>query len=87
MCICSQGMSSQGIKAYTNISIICTSTIVDSCEAYAVALCGGEQMLSGRLVHEGRGDCYCCLVAAIMRVREAKAMSASFCIGVACKLM
>ena len=55
MCICSQGMSSQGIKAYMNISTVYTSTIVDSCEAYVAALCGGEQRLRGRLVHEGQG--------------------------------
>ena len=48
-------MSSQGIKAYMNISTVYTSTIVDSCEAYVAALCGGEQRLRGRLVHEGQG--------------------------------
>ena len=56
MCICIQGMSSQGIKAHTNISTVFISTfIVDSCEVYMVVLCGDEQRVSRRLVHE-EGD-------------------------------
>ena len=56
MCICIQGMSSQGIKSHTNISTVFISTIiVDSCEVYMVVLCGGEQRVSRRLVHE-EGD-------------------------------
>ena len=55
MCICIQGMSSQGIKVYINISTVFTSTIVDSYEAYMVVLCGGEQRVSRRLVHEEGG--------------------------------